>query len=916
MNVPTVFSLDDRYTTQKGRVFLSGVQALVRLPLIQAARDRAQGLNTAGFISGYRGSPLGGLDGALWRAKTHLEANRIHFQPAVNEELAATAIIGSQQANLYDDAAHDGVFAIWYGKGPGADRAGDAMKHANSLGASNKGGALAVIGDDPGAVSSSLAHQCEQLLMSWMMPLLFPASVHEYVDYGLLGLAMSRYSGCYTGFKAVSEVVETAASINVDPDYPHIVMPEDFDRPPEGLGMRWPDLQLEQEARLQTQRLPAAKAFARANRIDRVVMGERGARIGLVAAGKAYQDLMQALADLGIDQNAVVSMGLSVYKIGMVWPLEPTGARAFVRGLDEVIVIEEKRAFIESQLKELLYNLPADERPRILGKADETGAALLPTTGEMSPEIIARMLARRLPKEADQNRIRTYLEFLDQKVSEASQPPPAMRPPIFCSGCPHNVSTRLPEGSRALVGTGCHLIAAFLDRKTDMFIQMGGEGAHWVGQEPFCSTDHIFQNLGDGTYVHSGYMALRQALAAGTPITYKILFNDAVAMTGGQPFEGGVSVPQITRQVHAEGVRRIAVVTPELDQYPAGLDFAPGVTFHARTEMDELQRDLRDWPGVSVLIYDQVCATEKRRRRKQGRYPPAARRIFINKNVCEDCGDCVTQSSCVSVVPVQTQLGRKRSIDQSACNEDLSCLEGFCPSMVSLEGAALLTRELSDEDPAEGIEPPELARPAEPYGILFAGIGGEGVVTVGQILAMAAHIDGLECATLDFTGLAQKGGGVLTHLRMATEPGSVHVPRLPAGGANLLIASDMVAAAGPEALSKLRKGVTNAVINDHVMPIARNILDPTSSLDHARLRQTLEDGVGTGRACLINANRIAEGLAGDRVGVNIFLLGLAFQKGYLPVSLDALTQALELNGVAVKRNKLLFAWGRHTAHDP
>jgi indolepyruvate ferredoxin oxidoreductase len=525
-------------------------------------------------------------------------------------------------------------------------------------------------------------------------------------------------------------------------------------------------------------------------------------------------------------------------------------------------------------------------------------------------------VARRLPLPADNQRASAHLEFLDRKTAEARHKPPAMRPPIFCSGCPHNISTRLPEGSRALVGTGCHLIAAFLDRDTDMFIQMGGEGAHWVGQAPFCKTDHIFQNLGDGTYVHSGYLALRQAVAADTTITFKILFNDAVAMTGGQPFEGGLTVPQITRQVHAEGVGRIAVVTPEAPIYPAGSEFAPGVTFHQRDEMDALQRDLRNQPGVSVLIYDQVCATEKRRRRKRGQHPKALKRVFINRAVCEDCGDCVARSSCVSVVPVATPLGRKRAIDQSACNEDLSCLEGFCPSMVTIEGAELNIKEPTGEDPAAGLDSPSPGVPEEPYGILIAGIGGEGVVTVGQILGMAAHLDGLGCATLDFTGLAQKGGGVLTHVRIAIDPMDVHVPRLPTGGADLLIAGDLVVATGPETLSKLRLGATRAVVNDHLMPIADNILDPASSVDGGALRQIISQAVGAPETTFLDAIRIAEALTGDRVGANIFLLGHAFQKGYLPLSEQALAEAMRLNGVAAEANRFLFAWGRRAAHDP
>ena len=914
----TPITLDDRYKVGNGRVFLTGVQALTRLPIIQAQRDEESGLNTGGFISGYRGSPLGGYDGALWQAQGYLDEHGIKFQPAINEELAATAMIGTQQVNSYPDATVDGVFGIWYGKGPGADRASDAMKHANSIGTTPHGGVLVVVGDDPGAVSSAVAHQCEQLLSSWLMPILYPASVHEYIDYGLLGIAMSRYAGCYVGFKAVSETVESAASVMVDPLHPEITIPDDHQLPPDGVHVRWPDPQLVQEARLQNVKLPAVKAFARANKIDQVVMGDGKAKIGIVSAGKAYLDLMQALAELGIDDARAEELGIKVYKVGLVWPMEPEGLLEFAQGLDEILVVEEKRAFMETQIKEVFYNHPAGDRPTIIGKTDEAGAALLPTTGETNPGQIARVLFKRLPPDALNDNMRARMDYLDQVEAQAAKPPIAMRPPFFCSGCPHNRSTVVPEGSRALAGTGCHLMAGFMGRKTDLFIQMGGEGVPWMGHEPFCSSDHIFQNLGDGTYVHSGSLALRQSIAAGTNITYKILFNDAVAMTGGQPFEGSLTVPQITQQVYHEGARRIAVLTDEPEKYTSNAGFAPQVSVHHRDELDAVQKELAQVKGVSVIVYDQVCATEKRRRRKRGAYPEAAAKVYINSAVCEGCGDCSVQSNCISVSPLETPLGRKRIIDQSSCNQDFSCLNGFCPSFVSLKGAKLKKKAPKSSDH----EGPDLniAAPVRPeidrsYGIVVAGVGGTGVVTIGQIIGMAAHIDGLGCSLLDFTGLAQKGGGVLTHIQISEEPDENLVVRLPVGGANLMIAGDMVVGSGAEALSKLSPN-SLAVVNSKVQATAVNVMNPDFQTDEDALRQAIKASVGEGEANFFNAAAIAEALTGDSVTANIFLVGYAFQKGAIPVSLNALLQAIKLNGVAVEANTLCFNWGRQAAVDP
>ncbi len=914
----TPITLDDRYKVERGRVFLTGVQALTRLPIIQAQRDKAAGLNTGGFISGYRGSPLGGYDGALWQAQAYLDENRIKFQPAINEELAATAIIGTQQINSYPDAAVDGVFSIWYGKGPGSDRASDAMKHAHSIGTTPHGGVLVVVGDDPGAVSSAVAHQCEQLLSSWLMPILYPASVHEYIEYGLLGFAISRYAGCYIGFKAVSETVESAASVSVDPDQPDIVIPEDHELPPDGVHVRWPDPQLVQEARLHDVKLPAVQAFAKANKIDRTVMGGEKAKIGIVSAGKAYLDLMQALAELGIDEARAEELGLSVYKVGLVWPMEPDGLIKFADGLEQILVVEEKRAFMETQIKEIFYNRPVSDRPVVIGKQDETGAPLLPTHGETNPEMIARVLMARLSTADRDDKMQMRLHYLDQVQAKSVNPPIAMRPPFFCSGCPHNRSTVVPEGSRAFAGTGCHLMAGFMNRKTDLFIQMGGEGVPWMGQAPFCTSDHIFQNLGDGTYVHSGSLAIRQSIAAGVNITYKILYNDAVAMTGGQPFEGGVTVPQITQQVYHEGVRRIAVLTDGPDKYPSNVGFAPGVTVHHRDKLDSIQQEFRRIKGVTVIVYDQVCATEKRRRRRRGKFPEADTRIYINAAVCEGCGDCSVQSNCISVSPLETPLGRKRVVDQSSCNQDFSCLNGFCPSFVSLKGATLKKKSLvrtDSTDPIKDLPVPNRQRIDRSYGIVVAGVGGTGVVTIGQIIGMAAHIDGLGCSLLDFTGLAQKGGGVLTHIQISEEPDENLVVRLPVGGADLLIAGDMVVGSGAEALAKLSPN-SLAVVNSKVQATAESVMAPDSVINEAALRDAIAAAVDDGEANFFNATNIAEALTGDSVTANIFLVGYAFQKGAIPVSLNALLQAIKLNGVAVQANTHCFNWGRQAAADP
>lgn len=918
----TSVSLDDKYALESGRVFLNGTQALVRLPMMQRQRDAAAGLNTAAYVTGYRGSPLGALDQQMERAKRFLERNNIVFRAGVNEDLAATAIWGTQQINLSEGAKHDGVFGMWYAKGPGVDRSGDVLKHGNLAGSSPHGGVLLLAGDDHTCKSSTTAHQSEYAFVDAMIPVLNPAGVQEFLDLGLFGWAMSRYSGCWVAFKTVAETVDSSASVHVDPHRINIATPDDFEMPMGGLNIRWPDDFLEQEERLHKCKLQAALAFARTNQLDKVVIDSPKRRLGIVTTGKSYLDVRQALDDLGISETQAADIGISLYKVAMAWPLEPQGMRAFAEGHDEILVVEEKRPLIEDQLKEQLFNLPDSVRPKVTGKRDESGNWLLSSSGELTPAQIARAIAGRLSRWHKSDSITERMDYLARKeASLAQQPPSVKRIPYFCSGCPHNTSTKVPEGSRALAGIGCHFMSIWMDRNTETFTHMGGEGVSWVGQAPFVEDDHVFVNLGDGTYYHSGYMAIRQAVASGENMTYKILFNDAVAMTGGQHHDGPLTVPAITRQVEAEGVAKIVVVTDEPDKYPTGAPFAHGVTVHHRDELDSVQKDLRDYPGVSVLVYDQTCAAEKRRRRKRGTFPDPAKRVMINEQVCEGCGDCSVKSNCLSVVPVETEFGRKRSIDQSSCNKDYSCVNGFCPSFVTIEGGGL--RKPDTETPVgadsafDGIELPEPSLPAldEPYGILVTGVGGTGVVTIGALLGMAAHIENKGVSVLDMAGLAQKGGAVISHIRIGATPEDLHAVRIAAGSADLVLGCDLVVAAGTDAVAKMQTGVTRAVINSHETITGDFTRNPDFMLNASELAQTVRVAVGDSAADFVEATRYATALMGDSIATNLFMLGYAWQKGLVPISREALEQAIELNGVAVDFNKDAFLWGRRAAVD-
>ncbi|MBN8447702.1 MAG: indolepyruvate ferredoxin oxidoreductase family protein [Candidatus Accumulibacter sp.] len=940
-------TLDSRYTATSGRVLLSGTQALVRLPMLQRMRDEAAGLNTAGFVSGYRGSPLGGLDQALWKAKAHLEAKRIVFQPAVNEDLAATAVWGTQQLNLFPGAKHDGVFAMWYGKGPGVDRCGDVFRHANAAGSARLGGVLVIAGDDHAAKSSTLPHQTEHIFKAVMMPVLYPANVQEYLDYGLHAWAMSRYSGCWVVMKALADTVETSASVSIDPLSTRIKLPVDFELPandPHGLNIRWPDPPLQQEARLINHKLYAALAYCRANQLNRVVIDSTDpaspARLGIITAGKAYLDVRQALGELGIDNELAAQIGIRLYKVGMVWPLEADGVRRFAEGLDEILVVEEKRQLLEYQLKEELYNWREDVRPRVVGKFDEkgewsllpTGSGhlahgdwLLPAAGELSVAQVARALAARIGRFFTSPAIESRLALLEAKQKSLSTPLlPAtgmatiQRTPYFCSGCPHNTSTRVPEGSRAVAGIGCHYMVTWMDRNTATFTHMGGEGVTWVGQAPFTSEKHVFANLGDGTYFHSGLLAIRQSVAAGVAITYKILYNDAVAMTGGQAVDGQLSVAQLTRQLAAEGISKMVIVTDEPAKYHQVHDLAPQTPVHHRDQLDAVQRQLRQHPGVSILIYDQTCATEKRRRRKRGKLADPARRVFINEAVCEGCGDCGVQSNCLAVIPVETEYGRKRAIDQSSCNKDFSCLKGLCPSFVTVEGGRRRRGQAiaADTSTFSPLPEPLLADTRSPFNILVTGVGGTGVVTLGALLGMAAHLDGKGVSVLDMTGLAQKYGAVFSHLRIADRPEDIHAARIATGEAHAVIGGDLVVTAGSEALSKVLASKTRAVVNVAETPTAEFTRNRDWHFPREVMQAQINEALGEGKAVFLDTTEMSRRLMGDALYGNVLLLGVAWQMGLVPLSLTAIEKAIELNGAAIEQNRQAFLWGRRAAHDP
>ncbi|MDH1901047.1 indolepyruvate ferredoxin oxidoreductase family protein [Comamonas aquatica] len=954
-------TLDDKYTLERGRAFMSGVQALVRLPMLQRQRDAKHGLNTAGFISGYRGSPLGTYDQSLWAAKKHLEAQHIVFQPGVNEELAATAVWGTQQLDLYPQTKkYDGVFGIWYGKGPGVDRCSDVFKHANMAGTAQHGGVIAIAGDDHISKSSTAAHQSDHIFKACGTPVFFPSNVQDILDMGLHAFAMSRFSGLWSGMKTIQEVVESSASIAVDPDRVNIVLPEDFQMPPGGLHIRWPDAPLEQEARLMDYKWYAALAYVRANKLNYNVVQGQNDRFGLIASGKAYNDMRQALVDLGLDDAVCRQLGIRVHKVNVVWPLEASITRDFAQGLQEILVVEEKRQVIEYQLKEELYNWRPDVRPNVLGKFDEqpgddSGGEwsmpnpsqnwLLRPKADLTPAIIAQAIAKRLKKlgvPADiEARMEQRLAVIAARERALAELPAGGndRTPWFCSGCPHNTSTRVPEGSRAVAGIGCHYMTTWMpDRNTSTFTQMGGEGVTWVGQSPFTQEAHVFANLGDGTYFHSGLLAIRQSIAAGVNITYKILYNDAVAMTGGQTVgerPEGHSVAQIAHSLRAEGVVKLVVVTDDPSKYhgrthhidanPARAqhqelinDLPAGIEVFHRDELDRIQREFRSIPGCTAIIYDQTCATEKRRRRKRGTLATPDKTVVINELVCEGCGDCSVQSNCLSVEPVETPFGRKRRINQNTCNKDYSCVNGFCPSFVTVEGGTLKKpkkEKKGDLSSLPAIPEPQLPRADTAWGIVVGGVGGTGVITIGSLLGMAAHLEGKGVITQDAGGLAQKGGATWSHIQIANRPEAIYTTKVDMAKADLVIGCDPIVAANKASLAVMQNGRTFVALNSHGTPTAAFVHNPDWQFPGGSCEAAIAGAVGPGLVGCFDAEQAAVQLLGDSIYTNPLMLGYAWQKGRVPLTRAALMRAMELNGVQVANNQAAFEWGRRCAHN-
>ncbi|TDR90045.1 indolepyruvate ferredoxin oxidoreductase family protein [Enterovirga rhinocerotis] len=917
-------SLADKYDLTKDRVFISGTQAIIRLLMMQRERDRLAGLNTAGFVSGYRGSPIGGLDLNLYRVKKQLAEHHIVFQPGLNEELAATANWGAQQAAIRGEGKYDGVFGVWYGKGPGVDRTGDVFRHANQAGTAQYGGVLALMGDDHTAESSTVAHQSEFAFVDVMSPILNPAGVQEILDYGLHGFALSRFAGVWTAFKCVKDNIESTASVDGSIDRVKIVIPDDFAMPPGGLNIRTRDPFLELEARLHDYKRDAMLAYVRANNLNQMVLtGGRNPKVGIITVGKSYLDVREAMEELGLDEVKASDMGLRLFKVACPWPLPQSELIDFARGLDLVIVVEEKRSLIEVQVKEELYGTA--NQPLVIGKKNEGGDWLFPVKGALDANEIAIAIGDRLLRYHNNDDLAQRVSRLKQAQEMLAQASDvAVRTPGFCSGCPHNTSTKVPEGHRAYAGIGCHFMAQWMDRSTEGYTQMGGEGANWIGEAPFSTRRHMFQNLGDGTYNHSGSLALRWAVDTKTDITYKILFNDAVAMTGGQPHEGSLTVDQIARQVAAEGVETIRLVTDEPDKYPANYRWPAGLTIHHRDELETIQRELAEIPGVTVLLYDQTCATEKRRRRKRGAFPDPDKRVIINDLVCEGCGDCSVQSNCVSVQPLETEFGRKRQIDQSNCNKDFSCVKGFCPSFVTVHGGKPKKPKpvaLASSDGMAELPEPVLPEMGTTFNVLVLGIGGTGVLTVGSIMGMAAHLEGKGLGLIDMAGLAQKGGAVVSNLKLAQRQEDITSIRVTAGQADLVLGCDLVVTGSKKVLGSIRVGRTGLVVNTaEVMPgdFARNA---DFSLPAERLKRVIAQTAG-GRSetgpgvSFVDATAAATALLGNAIGANMFMLGYAWQTGRVPLTRESIRQAIELNGEAVPMNLDAFEWGRRAAVEP
>ncbi len=906
-----VISLNDRTDLSVPTVLLNGTQALVRLMLMQSARDTAAGLNTAGYVTGYRGSPLGAVDFQMQRSKRALDAANVTFQEGLNEDLAATALWGTQQAELRGEGKYDGVFGMWYGKGPGVDRSGDVFRHANFAGTSPHGGVLAALGDDHTGESSTTLHQSEFTMLDSYMPVMSPAGVQEILDLGLTGYALSRYAGVWVGLKCLKDTVEATSVVNGDPFRLDFKTP-DFAMPPGGLNIRLADTPQAQEARMIEYKRYAVEAFAYANKLDKRVAGRAGAKIGFVAAGKNWLDLTHAMSLLGIDDTRAEVLGLTTYKVAMTWPLETKGFLEWADGLDLIVVVEEKRKLIEAQIKEVLFNQRGSVR--VVGGKGLDGSILFPDQYALEPVGIARKIGAVLDAEGrGSDQLSAAVAALGADRANDQAPDLATRIPYFCSGCPHNSSTKVPDGSRAYAGIGCHYMVQWMDRETVGFTHMGGEGANWIGESAFSNRDHVFQNLGDGTYNHSGVQAIRAALLSGTSITYKILFNDAVAMTGGQRNDGGLTAEQICAEVQALGVEKIALVHDEKEP-PNKAAVPPGVAVHPRSALTAVQTDFAKHGGVSVIVYAQTCAAEKRRRRKRGDFPDPKKRIFINPDICEGCGDCGVQSNCVSIMPLDTPLGRKRQIDQSSCNKDFSCIQGFCPSFVTVEGGALKQRAGVDVDIPD-LPDPDVPAISGTHNVVITGVGGTGVVTIGAVLAMAAHLDGKGAGMMEMAGLAQKGGAVHIHCRLAENPSDISAIRVALEECDALIGGDLVVSAQRDTLALLGKGRTRAVVNRFEMITGDFARDRSFAIPGQDLQVALENRVGADVAFL-DATRLAETTLGDSVYANMILFGAAFQAGLIPLTEDAILRAIALNGAKVEENQKAFRLGRYFQLSP
>ncbi len=918
-------SLADKFDLNLTHQLLTGSQAIVRLMLMQRAKDVAAGLNTAGYCTGYRGSPIAGLEAAMLRQQKLLKDNHIVFQSGLNEDLAATALWGAQQAELRGDGKYDGVFGVWYGKGPGVDRTGDVFRHANHDGTSKHGGVIALLGDDHTCESSTSAHQSEFAMVDYMIPVLNPAGVQELLDYGIHGFALSRFAGVWVGMKCVKDNIESTATVDGRIDRVNPVIPTDFVMPPGGLNNRLGEMALPKEARLFDYKRDAVIAYNRANKLDKIICsGGPSPKIGVITTGKSYLDVRQAMEELGIDEVEANKIGLRVYKVAMPYPMDVEGLKNFARGLDLIIVVEEKRSLIEVQVKEELFNFKDEFPAKVIGKkAENEKDWLFPAKGALEPTDIAIVIGERLIRcGAGGETIKQSVSALrTAKGNQEAKAEVATRLPYFCPGCPHNSSTKVPEGSRAYAGIGCHYMAQWMDRSTEGWTQMGGEGANWIGEAPFSKRDHMFQNLGDGTYMHSGSLAIRASQAAGVNVTYKILFNDAVAMTGGQTLDGGITPSMIAAQVLAEGAKRVDVVTDEPEKYPANY-FPAGVKVHHRRELDAVQREMREIKGVTAIIYDQTCAAEKRRRRKRGMFPDPDKRAFINPAVCEGCGDCSKKSNCVAVSPLETALGTKREIDQSACNKDFSCINGFCPSFVTVHGAKVRKADKIDASAQSataalfaGLPEPKLPALDKPYTVLVTGVGGTGVVTISAVLGQAAHLDGKGFGSIDMTGLAQKGGAVACHMRIAETPDQIHAIRAGVASADLVLGCDLVVTGSNKVLETIRPDHTAVVYSPHEMNVATFTLNPNYKLPGRELVRTIEDRVRKGPLSSIDAQHYAVRLFGDSIASNMFILGYASQLGYVPISPASIEKAIELNAAAVEMNRNAYRMGRLAAHD-